>query len=72
MGIIAKQGANNSYYFAVTNILNTNPEANAKVVIYNFQQQELASKQTDEQGLTLIDSDKKAAFAIISKGNNKT
>tara|TARA_R110002096_G_scaffold435120_1_gene659415 strand:+ start:3695 stop:9265 length:5571 start_codon:yes stop_codon:yes gene_type:complete len=72
LGIIAKQGANNSYYFAVTNILNTNPEANAKVVIYNFQQQELASKQTDEQGLTLIDSDKKAAFAIISKGNNKT
>jgi len=72
LGVIAKQGANNSYYFAVTNILNTNPEANATVSLYNFQQQELASRPTDEQGLTLIDSDKRAAFAIISKGKNKT
>ncbi|XMO88070.1 MG2 domain-containing protein [Algibacter sp. AS12] len=72
LGVIAKQGANNSYYFAVSNILNTNPEAGAKVAIYNFQQQELASRNTDEQGLTLIDSDKNAAFAIVSKGKNKT
>lgn len=72
LGVIAKQGANNSYYFAVTNILNTNPEANATVSLYNFQQQELASRPTDEQGLTLIDSDKRAAFAIISKGKSKT
>lgn len=72
LGVIAKKGANNSYYFAVTNILNTNPEAGAKVAIYNFQQQELASRNTDEEGLTLIDSDKNAAFAIVSKGKNKT
>jgi uncharacterized protein YfaS (alpha-2-macroglobulin family) len=72
LGVIAKQGANNSYYFAVTNILNTNPEANAKVAIYNFQQQELAIRTTNEEGFTLIDSDKKAAFAIISKGKNTT
>ena len=72
LGVIAKQGANNSYYFAVTNILNTNPEANATVSLYNFQQQKLASRPTDEQGLILIDSDKRAAFAIISKGKNKT
>ncbi|WP_242203122.1 Ig-like domain-containing alpha-2-macroglobulin family protein [Aestuariivivens insulae] len=72
LGVIAKQGTNNSYYFAVTNILNTNPEANAKVALYNYQQQELASRMTDEQGLTLIDLDKKAAFAIVSKGNNNT
>lgn len=72
LGVIVKQGANNSYYFAVTNILNTEPEANAKVTIYNFQQQELVSRNTDETGLTLIDSDKKAAFAIVSKGKNTT
>ncbi len=72
LGVIAKQGANYSYYFAVTNILNTNPEANATVSLYNFQQQELASRPTDEHGLILIDSDKRAAFAIISKGKNKT
>ena len=72
LGVIAKQGTNNSYYFAVTNILNTNPEANAKVSLYNYQQQELASSITDEQGLTIIDSDKHAAFAIVSKEHNNT
>jgi uncharacterized protein YfaS (alpha-2-macroglobulin family) len=72
LGVIAKQGTNNSYYFAVTNILTTNPEANATVTLYNFQQQELASRTTDNDGLTLIDLDKNAAFAIISKGLNKT
>ncbi len=72
LGVIAKQGSNNSYCFAVTNILNTNPEANAKVTLYNFQQQELASTTTDNEGLTLIDSDKNAAFAIVSKGKNTT
>ncbi|MFV9551715.1 MG2 domain-containing protein [Algibacter sp. PT7-4] len=72
LGVIAKQGTNNSYYFAVTNILNTNPEAGATVSIYNFQQQKLASSITDKHGLTLIDSNKNAAFAIVTKGNNTT
>jgi len=72
LGVIAKRGTNNSYYFAVTNILNTNPEANAKVTLYNFQQQELASKTTDADGFTTIDADKHASFAIVSKGNNTT
>lgn len=72
LGVIAKRGANNSYYFAVTNILNTEPETNAKVSLYNFQQQELVSKTTDAQGITTIDADNYANFAIVSKGNNAT
>lgn len=72
LGVIAKQGAQNSYYFAVTNILNTNPEANATVTLYNFQQQELASRTTDAEGLTLFDLNKNAAFAIITKGKSTT
>lgn len=70
IGVIAKRGTNNSYYFAVTNILTTNPEANAKVTLYNYQQQEIESRSTDEQGLITIDSDKHASFAIVSKGQN--
>ncbi len=70
LGVIAKQGANNSYYFAVTNILNTNPEANATVSLYNFQQQKLEETTTDKEGLAIIDAEKHASFAIISKGNN--
>ncbi|MFD1161199.1 alpha-2-macroglobulin family protein [Hwangdonia seohaensis] len=72
LGVIAKRGSNNSYYFAVTNILNTNLEANAKITLYNFQQQEIASRNTDEQGLITIDSEKHANFAIVSKGQNTT
>lgn len=72
LGVIIKKGTNNSYYVAVTNILNTKPLANAKVTLYNFQQQELASKTTNIDGLTTINIDKHAAFAIVSKGINKT
>ncbi|GAL88906.1 alpha-2-macroglobulin family protein [Jejuia pallidilutea] len=72
LGVIAKRGTNNSYYFAVTNILNTEPEANARVTLYNFQQQELASRITDTEGLTTIDAENYANFAIISKDNNTT
>ncbi|WP_370477537.1 alpha-2-macroglobulin family protein [Tamlana flava] len=72
LGVIAKQGTNGSYYFAVTDILSTNPEPNATVKLYNFQQQELASRNTDNDGLTLFDLGKNAAFAIVSKGNNFT
>ncbi len=70
LGVIAKRGTNNSYYFAVTDILNTEPVANAKVTLYNYQQQEIASALTDNEGLTTIDADKHANFAIVSK--NKT
>ncbi|SFZ90422.1 hypothetical protein SAMN05428642_101927 [Flaviramulus basaltis] len=70
LGVIAKQSANNSYYFAVTDILTTNPEANASVKLFNFQQQETNSAVTNADGLITIDADKQAAFAIVSKGNN--
>ncbi|MFI1771231.1 alpha-2-macroglobulin family protein [Thalassobellus citreus] len=72
LGVIAKRGTNNSYYFAVTNILNTNPEANAKVTLYNFQQQALENAVTDAEGLVTIDAEKHAAFAIVTKGKNTT
>ncbi|GGG37475.1 alpha-2-macroglobulin family protein [Bizionia arctica] len=72
LGVIAKRGENNSYYFAVTNILDTNPEANASVTLYNFQQQEISTLFTDSEGLITIDSDQHAAFAIVRKGSNTT
>ncbi len=71
LGIIAKKGNNNEYFFAVTNILNTNPEAATTVKLYNYQQQEIASGTTNSDGIVNINSSKNAAFAIASKGNNK-
>ncbi|WP_456376281.1 alpha-2-macroglobulin family protein [Lutibacter sp.] len=72
LGVIAKKGENKSYFFAVTNILTTKPVSGAKVTIYNYQQQEIAQSETDNQGLTGMDVDKNAFFAIVTSGKNKT
>ncbi|WP_299550758.1 MG2 domain-containing protein [Seonamhaeicola sp.] len=72
LGVIAKRGSNNSYYFAITNILSTEPEANATISLYNFQQRKMETASTDKDGLAIIDAEKHANFAIVSKGNNTT
>ncbi|BAO75377.1 alpha-2-macroglobulin family protein [Winogradskyella sp. PG-2] len=70
LGVIAKQGNDNTYFFAVTNILSTDPEASAKVTLYNYQQQELVNGNTNNDGIIELDTKKRAAFAIVSKGKN--
>ena len=67
LGFIVKKGENKSYHFAVTNLLTAHPEAGVKVSLYNFQQQLIGTANTNPQGLTLIDSDKTAAFAVAQK-----
>ncbi|WP_420571048.1 alpha-2-macroglobulin family protein [Kordia sp.] len=72
LGVIVKRGENKSYYFAVSDIITTNPVGNAKVTLYNYQQQEIESRRTDSEGLITIDADKNAYFAIVSKNNQMT
>lgn len=72
LGVIAKQGVNNTYYFAVSNILDTNPESGATVRLFNFQQQEVGRATTDSEGLITFETNKFASFAIITKGKNTT
>ncbi|MBD0831125.1 alpha-2-macroglobulin family protein [Aestuariibaculum sediminum] len=72
LGVIAKRSSTNEYFFAVTDILNTEPIANAEIRLYNFQQQQLSKSQTNNDGLAIIKSENHAAFAIISKGANTT
>ncbi|WP_417370561.1 alpha-2-macroglobulin family protein [Gelidibacter japonicus] len=72
LGVIAKQGVNNTYYFAVTNILDTSPEAGAMVRLFNFQQQEVGRATTDSEGLISFKTNKYASFAIVTKGKNTT
>ncbi|WP_298781134.1 MG2 domain-containing protein [uncultured Polaribacter sp.] len=71
LGITVKKGTNDEYFFAVNNILNTNPEVGAVVKLFNFQQQEIASSKTDSEGFVTIKTPKNATFAIVSKGENK-
>ncbi|MHA7841984.1 MAG: alpha-2-macroglobulin family protein [Winogradskyella sp.] len=70
LGVIAKQGNDNTYFFAVTNILDTNPERGTKITLYNYQQQALADGITNQDGIVEIDTKKRAAFAVAEKGNN--
>ena len=70
LGFIVKESSNRSYHFATTNLLNATAEPGVTVDIYNYQQQLIASTTTDKDGFGIIDSDKKAAFAIAHKGKN--
>ncbi|TYC13425.1 hypothetical protein ES677_06750 [Bizionia gelidisalsuginis] len=72
LGVIVKKGANTNYLFAVTNILNTDVEPNARVTLYNFQQQKITSKKTNTVGIASIATKSRAAFAIVTKGKNTT
>ena len=49
LGVTVKQGTNNSYFVAVSDIITTNPVSNAEVVFYNFQQQIIGKQKTDEE-----------------------
>ncbi len=72
LGVTVKRGINKSYFVAVTDLLNTNPIAGAKVTFYNFQQQEMATLVTDVDGTTMYDADKLAFFAVVSSNGQKT
>ncbi|RZJ59507.1 MAG: hypothetical protein EOO45_25530, partial [Flavobacterium sp.] len=72
LGVIAKRGDNNSYFFAVNDIITTDPVADAKIEIFNYQQQKLASVQTGSAGTIGFTLDKPGYFAIVKKGNNTT
>ncbi|MCF6349978.1 MAG: MG2 domain-containing protein [Flavobacteriaceae bacterium] len=70
LGVIVKKGTNKNYYFAVTDILTTKPVSGAKIRLYNYQQQEILSTTTDNDGFANIDESKNAYFAIVSNGTN--
>jgi len=72
LGVIAKRGNNNSFFFAVASITTTEPVADAKIELYNFQKQKLVTGQTNSEGLLTVSSDKKPFFAVVKHGTNTT
>lgn len=72
LGVIAKRGENKSYLFAVNNIVTTEPVSNARVDLYSYQQQKLATAATSSEGIASFQLDKFAYFAIVSLGNQST
>ena len=72
LGVIAKRGENKSYFFAINNIVTTEPISGATVDVYSFQQQKLASATTNSEGLANFQLKGFAYFAIVTQGNNST
>jgi uncharacterized protein YfaS (alpha-2-macroglobulin family) len=72
LGVIAKRGNNQTYYFVVSDIISTKPVAQAQVTLYNYQQQEIAQLTTNTEGMAQYKADKNAYFAVVSNGVNKT
>ncbi|MEL1244793.1 MG2 domain-containing protein [Flavobacterium sp. DGU11] len=72
LGVIAKKGKNDSFFFAVASITTTEVVAGAKIELFNYQRQKLASGTTNSEGTLMLNSDKKPYFAIIKKGTNTT
>ncbi|MCI9846618.1 alpha-2-macroglobulin family protein [Flavobacterium pectinovorum] len=72
LGVIAKRGENKSYLFAVNNIVTTEPVSNARIDLYNYQQQKIGTGATSSEGIASFKLDKYAYFAIVSLGNQST
>jgi uncharacterized protein YfaS (alpha-2-macroglobulin family) len=72
LGVIAKRGGNDTYFFAVSSITTTKPVAAASIELFTFQRQKIASGQTNAEGILNLSTDEEAAFAIIKKDNNTT
>jgi alpha-2-macroglobulin len=72
MGVIAKRGENKSYLIAVNNIVSTETVSSARVELYNFQQQKIATGSTNSDGIATFELDKFAYFAIVTLGSQST
>jgi len=72
LGVIAKRGKNNTYLFAVNNIVDTKPVVGANVILYDYQQQKVGETMTDDQGIATLEKTKPGYFAIVKKDNHTT
>lgn len=70
LGLIVKKGNNRSYHFFATNLISAKPEGGVKIKLFNYQQQLIETITTKNDGTTLFDSNKNAAFAVAQKGND--
>ena len=72
IGLIAKKGANKSYYFVVTDLLTAKPISGAKVKLYNYQQQVIETLTTNGEGVAIYDGKKHISFVLAEQNKSKT
>nr|MCR5454000.1 hypothetical protein [Bacteroidales bacterium] len=69
LGIIAKKGNDRSVQVYVTDLKSSEPVSSAKVELYGYQQQLLATGSTDSDGKYDFGKQPKAYFAIAKRGS---
>lgn len=73
LGVIVKANAANKLWVSVSDIIDTNPVAQADLTVYNFQLQPIASGKTDEKGFATLTCESGKPFVIVaSKDQQKT
>tara|TARA_B100000508_G_C11465884_1_gene282554 strand:- start:38658 stop:44237 length:5580 start_codon:yes stop_codon:yes gene_type:complete len=72
IGIIAKKGTNGELIVATSNIVDTKPIIGASVKVFDYQQQLIATVDTDGEGIARTEKLEKEPFFIeVSDGTNK-
>ncbi|MCG8858914.1 alpha-2-macroglobulin family protein [Tenacibaculum finnmarkense] len=73
LGAIVKKGNNGTTFIAVTDLRTTEPVSDARVTLYNLQQQSIITATTNSDGVVIFDAIKNDAFfAVITKDKNTT
>ncbi len=71
LGMIVKRNASNKIWAAITNILDTNPVAQADVTAYNFQLQPIGTAKTDADGFAVIETKGGQPFVVVASHNKQ-
>lgn len=71
LGLLAKGGTDNSYFVAVSDLINTAPVSGAELEFFDFQQQSMRIAQTDAQGMATVQLDRKPFVVVARKGTQK-
>lgn len=72
LGIIAKRSDFGNLSVFVTDLIDTSPQENVDISVYDYQQQQINSGRTDHQGMAKIEISKGKPFALIAKKGNQT
>jgi len=71
LGIIAKGGTKTDLFVAVTSLVSTDPIGGVQVELYNYQNQLMEVKQTDQDGLVTIPLEQKPFLLIAKHGSQR-
>lgn len=71
LGLLAKRGADNSYFVSVSDLGTAEPVANCKVILYNYQNQKIDSARTDKNGFATLRPQGKAFILFAQKDDDR-